>query len=432
MKKLLKSKKRGSAIPLAVVVLLILLAMGTGLLKLGLNSRIYSTRTASDITARIAADAGLTMALFEMNEKLKVDIWDSSSLPQGIDVNLPNCDAVFSYKVTGNLTGGYIIKSVGTADQAQRTVYAVIGLKGVFEHAILTKEILILKSDTLVDGYNSQDPFDTDVDVDIATQSTAESSIVLNSGVTVKGDVITGVGGDPDTVIKDLGATTGDQLSGTVEEPLPQITPPALPDMGVDITVKSETITITPADSGQYGNIALASSNEIGVLEIDGGDVVLYITGDIELGNPCEIVIKDNSTLTIYIDGDIVCSNGSSINNENPPEDPKNFQLYGTSETTQDFDIKAKSTWSGVIYAPNADISLYAKGDLYGSVTADNFDFKAGGNYHYDEALREVELGDEGVRFVIKRWYEGRPKLLISDIKAIPIPVKKSFKEFVQ
>jgi len=180
MKKLLKSKKRGSAIPLAVVVLLILLAMGTGLLRLGLNSRVFSTRTASDIKARSAADAGLTKALFEMNEKLKADIWDSSSLPQAIDANLPNCDATFSYKVIGNLANGYIIKSVGTADQTQRTVYAVIGLKGLFEHAILTQENLILKPNTLVDGYNSQDPLDTDVEVDIGTQSTADASIVLN------------------------------------------------------------------------------------------------------------------------------------------------------------------------------------------------------------------------------------------------------------
>ncbi len=84
MKKLIQSKKRGSAITLAVVVVLILLAMGTGLLRLGLNSRIFSIRTASDIAARSAADAGLTKALFEMNEKLKVDTWDSSSLPQAI------------------------------------------------------------------------------------------------------------------------------------------------------------------------------------------------------------------------------------------------------------------------------------------------------------------------------------------------------------
>ena len=56
MKKLLKSKRRGSAITLAVVVVVIFLAMGTGLLSMGLNSRTFSLRTTSDITARCAAD----------------------------------------------------------------------------------------------------------------------------------------------------------------------------------------------------------------------------------------------------------------------------------------------------------------------------------------------------------------------------------------
>jgi len=405
MKKLPQSKKRGSATPLAVVVVLILLAMGVGLLRLGLNIRIFSTRTTSDIAARCAADAGLTTALFEMNEKLKVEPWDDSTLPQAIDANMPNCDAVFSYSVTGDLASGYIITSVGTADQAQKTVYAVIGLKGLFEHAILTKENLILKSDTLVDGYNSQDPLDTDIEVNIGTQSTLDASIVLNSGVTVEGDVIVGVGGDPDTVIKDLGATTGYQLSGTEEDPLLQITPSALPDWGVDITATGETVILDPTKNGQYGNITVVKGGTVGVLEISG-DVVLYITGNIELGESCELIINDNSSLTLYIDGDIHCRTNSAINNEVPPEDPMKFQLYGTSESTQYFDIKAKTTWSAVIYAPNADIDLYANGDFYGSVVADSFELKAGGNYHYDEALREVEVDDEGVRFVVKRWHE--------------------------
>ena len=428
MNKLLQSKKRGSAVPLAIVVVLILLAMGTGLLRLGLNSRVFSTRSASDIAARCAADAGLTKALFEMNKKLQVKFWDGSNLPLEIDTSLPNCDAVFSYNVTGKLANGYTISSVGTAGQAQRAVYATLKLEGLFEHAILTKENLILKAGTILDGYNSQDPLDTDVDVDIATQSTADSSIVLNSGITVKGDVIVGVGGDPNTVIRDTGATTGYQYSAIEEHPLSLMTPPTLPDWGVDITATGETVILDPTDSGQYGNLILTKGGTVGVLEISGGDVVLYLTGNIDLGESCELVIKDNSSLTVYIDGDIHCRLGSAFNNETPPEDPKNLQLYGTSETTQNFDIKAKTTWSAVIYAPNADIDIYAKGDFYGSVVADNFELKAGGNYHYDEALREVEVDDEGVRFVVERWYEGSPKLLISDIKAIPIQIQEPVK----
>ncbi len=424
MKKLLKTKKRGSAIPLAIVVVLILLAMGTGLLSMGLNSRTFSLRTTSDITARCAADTGLTMALYQMNEKLKVKPWSVSSLPKATDINLLNCDASYSYSVTGNIAKGYIMQSVGTADQAQRTVYATIGLRGLFEHAILTKGSLVLKSGTTIDGYNSGDPLDTDFNVDIGTQSTEDSMVVLNSGVNVKGDVLVGLGGDPDTVIKDLGATTGDQFGGTEKDPLPLISPPALPDTGLDLTAKSEIVTITPTENGQYGNITLASSVKAGILEIDGGDVVLYITGNIDLGNSCEIVVKDNSSLTIYLDGDIVSGLGSSIGTENPSKDALTIQLYGTGEGEQNFDIKAKNEWTGVIYAPNANIDLYANGDVYGAIVSDSFEFKNGGNYYYDEALRTVSLEDEGVSFVVERWYEGSPKLSISDIQSTPIKTK--------
>ncbi|MBW7988410.1 MAG: hypothetical protein FVQ84_00080 [Planctomycetes bacterium] len=422
MKKLLKSKRRGSAIPLAIVVVLILLAMGTGLLRMGLNSRTFSTRTTSDITARCAADTGLTMALYQMNQKLQVKPWSSSSLPTVGETSLLYSDATYTYDVTGDLANGFIMAAVGSADNAERTVYATIGLQGLFEHAILTKGSLILKSGTTIDGYNSQDPLDTEFKVNIGTQSTADSMVVLNSGVNVKGDVLVGLGGNPDTVIKDLGATTGDQLGGTENDPLPTITPPAtLLDTGLDITAMGEIVTITPADSGQYGSIALKQASTAGILEIDGGDVVLYITGDIDLGQSCEIIVRDNSTLTLYIDGNIVSGNGASIGTEDPTKDPTTIQLYGTGTSTQSFDIKAKNEWTGVIYAPNADVDLYANGDVYGAIVANSFEFKAGGNYYYDEALREVSIEDEGVSFVIERWYEGSPKLSIEDIKASPI-----------
>jgi hypothetical protein len=409
MKKLLQSKRRGSAIPLAIVMVLILLAMGVGLLNMGLNSRTFATRSTSGIKARCAADAGLTMALFGMNKKIQEGLWNESTLPFAIDTVLPYSDATYSYKVTGDLANDYSVLSIGRSSPAQKAVSATLELRGLFEYAILTKETLILKPDTLVDGYNSKDPLDTDVDVDLSTQSTADASVILNTGVVVKGDISVGVGGDPETGIKDMGATTGDQYAALVEDPLPLIYPPPLPDMGTNITATAETITMTSADSGQYNNIFVKKGDTPGAVEISG-NVVLYITGDIEIGESCELIIKDNSSLILYIDGDIHCRANSAINAEFPPEDPKTFQIYGTNDTKQTFDIKAKNDWSGTIYAPYADVILYANGDFYGSTVSNNFELKAGGNYHYDEALRKVSIEDAGVRFVIKRWYEGNPK----------------------
>jgi hypothetical protein len=421
-------KNQGSALPLALVAIALLLIMGSTLLSMGLNNRIFSTRTARDITARCAADAGLTRALYEMNQKLKVKPWNDTTLPLGKEISLTDCDATYSYIVTGNLAGGYNVTSIGSSGNSTRMVRATLGLKGIFDHAILTKETLVLKPDTIIDGYNSKDLTKKKIEVDIGSQSTSDSSVVLNNNVIVQGDVVVGIGGNTETAVKDLGAAvTGDKRAATIKDPLPQVIAPSLEDKEKSLDVKGTTLTLTAADSGTYSGInleqiAVLDKKKIidtlpAILEVSEGDVELHITGDIQLGNSCEIVVKEGASLTIYADADIHCRNGSGINTEAPPEEAATLQLYATGEGKQYFDVKAKSEWTGVIYAPNADVDLYAKGDAYGSIVADTFEFKAGGNFHYDEALREnVTVEDEGVTFAVTRWNERRITVSAADI----------------
>jgi hypothetical protein len=406
--KAIRFKRSGSALVLVTIAVVLLSMIGVGLLQAGLGSRLLVIGAVHKIKACSAADAGLTMSIYEMNEKLKVKPWDDSSLPGATNVCLPYCDGVYSYAVTDDLGNSYSVTSIGESGRVRRTVNTTIELKGFFDNAILTKANLTLKSGTLINGYNSQDPLDTDTNADIATQSTTDSSITLNSGVVVNGDVKVGLGGNPDTAIKDLGATIAGSKYGAPENnPLPQITAPAnLFYMGTAIDAKGSTVTIGPADNGTYTGIDFKSTGQPGVLEIDGGAVELHITGDINLGQSCEIVVKDGSSLTLYVDGNINCRESSGINVENPTKEAETLKLFATGESKQSFDIKANSEWIGVIYAPNADVALYANGDVYGSITANNFEFKAGGNYHYDKALKKVAVDDEGVRFVIKRWKE--------------------------
>ena len=408
IKKAMRSKRRGAALVLVTIAAVLLTLVGVGLLQVGLCNRLFAIASVHKIKACSAADAGLTIAISKMNEMLQAKSWSDSTLPEAKNVTLPYCDAVCSYAVTGDLGGGYSITSLGETSRAQKTVKTTIELKGLFDNAILTKANLILKSGTAIDVYNSKDPLDTSTDADIATQSTADSSITLNLGVDVHGDVRVGLGGNPDTAIKDLGATIeGSKYGATNKDPLPQITAPAdLFYMGTAIDAKGSTVTIGPADSGTYTGITLKTTGQPGVLEIDGGAVELHITGDIEIGQSCEIVVKDGSSLILYVDGDIHCRESSGITVESPAKKSETLKLYATGENTQTFDIKAKSEWVGVVYAPNTDVNLYASGDVYGAVVANNFDFKAGGNYHYDKALKKVSVEDEGVRFVIKRWNE--------------------------
>jgi hypothetical protein len=403
---------------LVMAILIILLGIGTGLLSLGLYSRMTTARTSHEIGARCAADAGLTNAVYVMNQKLIAGNWSDSTVPSVADATLTSCDATFSYKVVAkSITSNrdFDVACIGRSGRITRQINATAKLKGLFESAILTKGPMILKSDTLISGYNSLDPTDTDVQVAIGTISILPDQIVLNNNVTVEGEVMVGVDGSPGAVIKDLGATTGGRYAMGDEPPFPQITAPVLPDMATSICAEGETLTIGAADSGTYTGIQLSQESVKikgntyekypGILEISAGDVVLHITGDIWLGQACEIVIKDKASLTLYVDGNITCGNDSGMSNQGFPG-AKALQIYATGQGEQDFDIKAKSDWCGVIYAPNAHVDLYANGDGYGSIVANDFEFKAGGAFYYDEALRQVGIDDEGVRFVISQWAE--------------------------
>lgn len=408
LRSLIKSKRSGSAMAMAIIAIIILMALGSGLLTLGFSSRMISARTISKIEAKIAADAGLTKALFQMNQKLKEfggETWNAQSLPMAQNEDMLYSNGTFTYRVGRDSGGNFIINSMGRSGQASKMVSATLGIKGLFEYPILTKQDLILKSGTVIDGYNSSDLSDTDNNVQIATAGVGNDQITLNNGVTVNGDVLVGVGGNPGTVIKDNGATTESKNAMAEQPPFPKITAPSLTDKATSIDASGSTLTIGPAESGKYSGINLKRTSSPATLNIEGGNVVLHITGNVYLGQQCEINIKPGSSLTLYLDGNFISDNGASINN---PGTPKKFRLYGTSSETQTIDLKAKGDLNAAIYAPEADIVCYASGDIRGSIIGNSFEQKSTGTFYYDEALSKVAPGDKGVRFTVTRWSDSK------------------------
>ena len=395
MNKIRQLKKRGSAIPLVMLIVVILLAMGTGLLRLGLGSRVISIRTASNITAQCAADAGLTKALFEMNEKLKVETWDGSTLPLGTEVSLPNCDAVFSYTVTGDLGSGYTIQSTGNSNQAQRTVSCTLQLQGPFEAAIFTKQYLYMKNGGTVDWYN----FDADDgNLQIGTNSAEPDSVVLHNNVIVNGDIGVGMGGDLDDVIVDNGATiTGETFNLTQIYELPPVTVPESLESSPSLGTINDNTTIS--SSARYNSIDLGNSETV----IIRGDITLYITGDITLGNSAELQIEEGASLTLYLGGDFEGQNSSLVNNET--QDPQKLKIYGL-DSCETIQFKNSADLYGAIYAPNADVIMNNSGNIYGAVVAESFDMKNSGVFMYDASLRDVSINDEAVYFTITNWHE--------------------------
>ena len=405
---LAKDRKRsGSALVLIVLVVLISMAIGTGLLTMGTNAQVTSMRRVQDMQARSAADAGMELVVQEINNAVINAAWSEAVLPTVNNAQIGSTDSYYSVKTAYLGTDGYYIYSNGTNNSRSRTVIANLRLKGLFEEAVLCRNNITLKSGTTIDAVDSDismDPADCDEKVVIGTNSVDSDMITLNNGVTVDGDVVVGVGGDVDSVIKDLGATVDTKYAMSSDVEFPPVSPPSLPGLGTSIAVKTGEKTVGSGGDypgvGRVAGIRLRNGTTLRVV----GDCTLYVTGDVDMGQSSEITLEPGASLTIYLDGDWISDNNSSINNT--PGKPTNFKLYGTGPLGQEIDLKAKSDFLGSIYAPNADLTIFSGGDLFGSFTANNFELKNPARFYYDAALKEVDVTDEGARFVVSRWYE--------------------------
>jgi Tfp pilus assembly protein PilX len=403
MKKMFVCKDAGYALVIVVLVILVTSVLGGAMLTMGAQNRVYSVRTAQEIAARCAADAALTKAIYQMNQKLTVDeaslgMWnpDPADLPSATDQVLPNCDASYSYKITPE-SGDFTIEAIGKSGQAWKTVYANVGLHGPFEYAICGTDALKLYSNTVITGYN----YEPGEILKIGTISKNSDAIDLKSGTTINGDVVVGVGGDPATVIKDLGATITGTTCAMYEEPcLPPVTVPAqISALSYQPDIKKST-TITT--SGKYRKIDLGNGE---IVMIDG-PVTLYVTEKIILDNGAQLQINGanpNASLTLYLGCDFEGKNGGSINNMTA--DAEKLKIYGLPGC-RSLKFKNSTEFYGALYAPDAEVEFNNSADAYGSVVAKKFEQKNSAGFHYDASLGNVTVNDEGLRFAINRWSE--------------------------
>ncbi|UCE98915.1 MAG: hypothetical protein JSV82_06935 [Planctomycetota bacterium] len=395
-----QSERKGAVMALVLLAIMILAIAGIGLLELGLRSRTMAARTATEIEARCAADAGLVKAVFEMNEKLKVTPWDDSILPEATDEVLPNCGATFSYTATGDLYNGYNIEAIGKSGWALKKANCTLELRGLFEAAIFANTTISLKEGTIVDWYNYDE---NEKKLQVGTNSIEWGSIDLKNNVFINGDVIVGSGGDPDVVIDASWVTiTGDTYAMTEIYQLPSIEVPEYLELLPSNKTINDTNTITT--SGKYDGINLGPGK---IITIDG-PVALNITGDIIFKNSSQLQIVDaetnpNASLTLYVGGNIDCRYGSALNNLT--KDPKKLKVYGL-DSCLDMDFKNSTDFYGAIYAPKADVTFYNSSDAYGAVIADSFEQLNTATFHYDASLRDVNIDEEAVRFIIKQWSE--------------------------
>jgi choice-of-anchor A domain-containing protein len=403
----LQSKRDGFAMATVLCVVVLLLVIGAAVLSLGLHGRSLAVRTSSEITARCTADAGLTKALAEMNKQLALKTFNDAGLPSAAYEPLPNCDSTYSYDVSKiTLADGndlYTIKCIGKAGLSRKTVNCTLEMKGIFEYAIYVAENLTLRSGTTISAYNqgADDP-----PLQIGTNSTEAGAVTCKTGVTIDGDIVVGPGGDPEVVINNTSEAfiTGGAYSSLIKNKTPNINvPQALLDMVSSGAIDSSA---TLSSTAKYDNINLVGAstdpNKIDKVTVDG-NIKIYVTGDLRLGNGDEVEILPNASLIVFLGGNLYVDNSGAINNLT--QDPKKLKIFGL-DTCTNIDFKNSGIFYGAIYAPDADIHLYNGFNVYGAVVGKSFTQDVNANFFYDMLLREIDPHEIGVHMVIKRWSE--------------------------
>jgi hypothetical protein len=421
-------KRKAIALPLVIIIGVCLAILGLGLLHVGLGSRIMAVRTVSGISARAAADAGITSALYEMNRTFVANA--PVVLPPDVaDQPVPNSYASFSYHVDPAIQiageNYWLITSTGKAGQEVKTVYAMAAVTNLFDYALIVTDTIMLHEGTLVDGYDSTLGYPSSpgtYTLKIGTTSIKPPPpypITLKNNVIVDGDILVGVLGDPEELIWDKaipGATTGPRYRLPSEFTFEHITAPTIYDAG-PLNLVGSALTITAPLGYTIDNPYTVVSSGVnisqsGILTVVG-HVALHVTGNIIFGQGAELYVGDPlvlpgdpnwvpSSLTIYLDGDLEGKNAGGINNLS--QIPSNFKLLGTGLPYQDWDIKNSRNFYGIYYGENADIIIRADADVFGSVSGHSFDMRNTGNLHYDVRLSDLLAYDTG--FAIQRWWE--------------------------
>ena len=384
-------------LPLVVLIVLLMMIIGLGVSGLGLHSRLFAIRSADSITARAAADAAIADAIFKMNEKLRVKPWDNSSFPAASDVALLDSDATYDYVVTKNADGNYVVDGTGKSLNHVHTINGTLRLASFFEYALFAKDSIELKNTAAksigltirpaIRRFRSAQPVPR------------RGAITLMNGSVINGEVMVGIGGDPDVVIegKSTAKITGGTDSFTYIPPLPSV---IVPDYVASMASGGQiTKSITISDSGKYSSINLGNGKE---LTIDK-PVTLYITGDVLFGNAAGIKIESGGSLTLYVGGNVIGNYSAGFNNATA--DSRNLSIYCLDTCTKVL-FKNSGDFYGTIYAPNAAVGIDNSANIYGSIVSTSFILKNSGKLLYDVNLRDRTVNDEGVRFAIKRWSE--------------------------
>ena len=177
-----------------------------------------------------------------------------------------------------------------------------------------------------------------------------------------------------------------------------------LPDTNAYILDQSVNYCLLAVNLGSTRRILVTSN------------AVLYVIGNFTLSGSANVTINPGASLKLYVGGAAATLSGQGVMNKTGFA--TNFIYYGLPGNKQ-VGLSGGSTFTGLIYAPEANLILSGGTIIYGATISDRVSSSGGFKFHYDESLGGF---GSNTPYVVDRWDEMTPAELGATIVTMAPP----------
>lgn len=429
---------RGSILAVVLIVMVVLALGLASYVNLNLGTARFARASYRQEAAFNLAEAGTEEALWSFNRVASGDTagWQSWTTA-GAAARRQFGGFDFGGGTTGNVKvfvdvtdpGSTVRPTVlalasvqgGTEPPSTRMIEVSLRRRSRFSAGLMAKDSIVFAgANASVDSWNS-DPDNDPATAPIAYTSgiakdgggvastSVDSTGVLINQANIWGYVATG-GAAPQVGVN--GSIRGVDTPADVRIDPNRVSTDFTADFPlVTAPVDGELLTSVGATLGTAGKatrwrtpgIVLAGNQTLTIL----GDVTLVLTSGsgasaISVTGNAEILIAENSSLTVYVEGDVRIG-GRGL--ANPNVRPLSCLLFGTNASAagQTIHLAGNGSLTAAVYAPNAAVTINGNGNIMGGVVAQSITLTGNAAFHFDESLKDFT---DGMPFGVMSWRE--------------------------
>ena len=374
------ASRRGSALVLSLIAVVTVVVLAASFSQFTSSVANRQTQAVHRKRAFYLAEAGLTEAFAGLSQGKSGNVGSEAS-PALLG------DGVFWVAATEPDPGYVRLESTGMigTGKVELSLVAKRGEDSVAALGVFAKGSLTIGVGSLIDAYDSsKGSYASQTDHSGASLGSNANITVAGTVAkpsTIKGDVTPG----PDKAVNTSGTVTitGSTTAAMVSTDLPAITAPDV-TLGAAVVQSSPYPLVIPAGTIGYQSLTVQTGTQAiiqGPATVKLGSLTVAGTGQLTFDTthgPIELTVTDA----------IACGAQSSLSTSGTRPQDVTIQVPGP--TVASLKLRSVGPFYGVIYAPQAQVTVGTAFEVYGALVANSLTFDGAAKLHFDQHLAQL------------------------------------------